>query len=79
MLERARGDRRCLRAPRRAAAGRGDTPSRCATLRSPACWSARARRHEVAADVEGVVGTVPDALWAELVSSGLLPEEVFAA
>ena len=34
---------------------------------------------EVAADIEGVLGAVPDALWADLVSAGLLPERTVAA
>jgi D-threo-aldose 1-dehydrogenase len=34
---------------------------------------------EVAADIECVLGAVPDALWADLVSAGLLPERTVAA
>jgi D-threo-aldose 1-dehydrogenase len=51
-------------------------------LRHPAvaCVLVGARSpREVAADLEGVRGAVPDALWADLVSAGLLPEQAVAA
>ncbi len=51
-------------------------------LRHPAvaCVLVGARSpREVAADLEGVLGAIPDVLWADLVSAGLLPEEAVAA
>ena len=35
--------------------------------------------HEVAPDIEGVLQPIPDALWADLASAGLLPEQAVAA
>jgi D-threo-aldose 1-dehydrogenase len=51
-------------------------------LRHPAvaCVLVGARSaSEVAADVQGVTSAVPDALWADLVAAGLLPEQAVAA
>ena len=51
-------------------------------LRHPAvaCVLVGARSpREVAADIEGVLGAIPGALWSDLVSGGLLPEQALTA